>query len=301
MNDFNNYNITKPKNVEELFKIILEIITRLYEKHIPDEVKHRKNKELAKMTDAEIITIQILIECLGKTQNSGYQYLQANYPNLVNYVERSRFNRLIKALFIVIKYIRQKIKRNENCEYKIVDSFPLVVNKFGRAHFGRRLREYSSYGYCASKKEKYYGMKVHVITDLYGNPIEYLLTKAEVDDREALYELSETIYINTLFGDKGYVGNIDKDLKREKGIKLYALKRSNSKTPLPKAFRNLISKARRRIESTFNQLIEHFDIQRVRANSIIGLSTMLEAKFLCFNLLALIGSNTKISNILNFN
>lgn len=144
-------------------------------------------------------------------------------------------------------------------------------------------------------------MKVHVITDLYGNPIEYLLTKAEVDDREALYELSETIYINTLFGDKGYVGNIDKDLKREKGIKLYALKRSNSKTPLPKVFRNLISKARRRIESTFNQLIEHFDIQRVRANSIIGLSTMLEAKFLCFNLLALISANTKISNILNFN
>ena len=82
---------------------------------------------------------------------------------------------------------------------------------------------------------------------------------------------------------------------------MYALKRSNSKTPLPKAFRNLISKVRRRIESTFNQLIKHFDIQRVRANSIIGLSTMLEVKFLYFNLLALISANTKISNILNFN
>ena len=301
MNDFNNYNITKPKNVEELFKIILEIITKLYEKHIPDEVKYRRNKNLAKMSDVEIITIQILIECLGKTQNSGYRYLQANYPNLVNYVERSRFNRLVKALFTVIKCIRQKIKRNENCEYKIVDSFPLVVNKFGRAHFGRRLREYSSYGYCASKKERYYGMKVHVITDLYGNPLEYLLTKAEIDDREALYELSEMIYINTLFGDKGYVGSIDKDLKREKGIKLYALKRSNSKAPLPKAFRNLISKVRRRIEATFNQLIEHFDIQRVRANSIIGVSTMLEIKFLCFNILTLINGETSISHILNFN
>ena len=89
-------------------------------------------------------------------------------------------------------------------------------------------------------------MKVHVITDLYGNPIEYLLTKAEVDDREALYELSETIYIDTLFGDKGYVGSIDKDLKKEHGTKLYALKRSNSKTPLPKAFRNLISKVRKK-------------------------------------------------------
>ena len=29
MNDFNNYNIIKPKNVEELFKIILEICEKL--------------------------------------------------------------------------------------------------------------------------------------------------------------------------------------------------------------------------------------------------------------------------------
>ena len=58
-------------------------------------------------------------------------------------------------------------------------------------------------------------MKVHVTTNLYGNPLEYLLTKAEIDDREALYELSEMIYINTLFGDKKYVESMDKDLKRE--------------------------------------------------------------------------------------
>ncbi len=144
-------------------------------------------------------------------------------------------------------------------------------------------------------------MKVHTVTDLNGNPIDYLLTKANVDDREALYELSEMMNINVLFGDKGYVGSIDEELKKEKSIRLYALKRGNSKNPLPKSFRNLISKLRRRIESTFNQMIEHFNIERVRANSILGLSTMLEIKFLCFNLLAYIGKSTAISNILNFN
>ncbi len=180
---------------------------------------------------------------------------------------------------------------------KIVDSFPLVVNKLGRAYFGKRLREYSSYGYCASKKEKYYGMKMHTITDLNGNPI----AKANVDDREALYELSKMMSIDILFGDKGYVGSINEDLKVEKGIRLYALKRGNSKNPLPKPFRNMISKLRRRIESTFNQRIEHFNIERVRSNSILGLLTMLEVKFLCFNLLAYIGKSTTISNILNFN
>lgn len=300
MNDLLN-NTTKPKNIEELYYQILEIVKNLYNDSIFDNVKKRRNKNKAKMSDAEIISIQLLIECIGMSQNSGYKFLSKNYPNLVNYVERSRFNRLINSLFTVIKAIRKAMPRNELCQYKIVDSFPIVVNKFGRAYFGRRLREYSSYGYCASKKEKYYGMKVHTITDLNGNPIDFLLTKSNVDDREALHELCDMLHVDILFGDKGYVGEINDELKNEKGIKLYALKRSNSKNPLPKPFRNLISKLRRRIESTFNQLIEHFDIERVRANSILGLSTMLEIKFLCFNILAFIGGSTAISNVLNFN
>ena len=300
MNDLLN-NTTKPNNIEELYQQILSIIDKLYNKYIPDNIKNRRNKDKAKMTDVEIISIQLLIECINKSQNSGYLYLKANYPNLVNYIERSRFNRLIRALFIVIKQIRRKMKRNEEEKFKIVDSFPLIANKFGRAFFGKRLREYSSYGYCASKKEKYYGMKVHVIVDLNGNPIEYVLTKANVDDRDVLHELSELVYIDILFGDKGYVGPIEQELRDEKGIKLYALKRANSKNPLPKEFRNVISKLRRRIETTFNQMIEHFDIERVRSNSIIGVLAMLEVKFLCFNILTYINGSTHISDVLNFN
>lgn len=300
MNDLLN-DTTKPQNIEELYYQIKEIVEKIYEKYVPDNVKNRRNKERAKMNDVEIISIQLLIECIGKSQNSGYLYLKANHNELVNYVERSRFNRLVRSLFTVIKMIRKKIPKNKNCECKIVDSFPLIVNKFGRAYFGRRLREYSSYGYCASKKEKYYGLKVHTITDLNGNPIDYLLTKANVDDRDALYELSEMVDIDILFGDKGYVGKVSEELKQEKGISLYALKRGNSKNPLPKPFRNLISKLRRRIETTFNQLIEHFNIERVRTNTILGLSTMLEVKFLCFNILTFIGRTTHISKVLNFN
>ena len=89
--------------------------------------------------------------------------------------------------------------------------------------------------------------------------------------------------------------------KNEKDIKLYALKRGNSKNPLPRKFRNVISKLRRRIETTFYQLNECFNIERVRSNSKIGLQTSLEIKFLCFNIISLIGGHTKISKIINFN
>lgn len=300
MNDLLN-DITKPRNIKELFNTMLKIVSKIYDRIIPVNIKQRKNKFFAKMTDPEIITIQLLIEYLGKSQNDGYKFLLANNPNLVNYVERSRFNRLVSNLFFVIKEIRKNIPKNQKAEWKIIDSFPITVNKFGRAHFGKRLRDISSYGYCASKKEKYYGMKAHVIVDLNGNPIDYLLTKANVDDREATYELSKTTNVDKLIGDKGYVGTISEDLKIENDIELYALKRSNSKSPLPKKFRSLISSLRRRIETTFNQLIEHFDIERVRANSKLGFFAIIESKFLCFNLLTLINGNTAIANVIKIN
>ena len=300
MNDLLNNNI-KPKNTKELFEFILMIVTETYNKIISDSIKYRKNKTTAKMSDPEIISTYLLIECKGKSINSGYSSLKADFPNLVNYVERSRFNRLVNSLMTVIRAIRRELKKDNNSKYKIVDSFPLINNKFGRAYFGKRLRDISSYGYCASKKETYYGMKVHVITDLNGNPIDYVLTKANVDDRDVLFELSNLVNIDILFGDKGYVGNVSEELKKEKNIKLYALKRSNSKDPLSKNFRNMISKLRRRIETTFYQLNECFNIERVRSNSKIGLQASLEIKLLCFNIISLIGRHTRISEIINFN
>ena len=300
MNDLLN-NTIKPRNTKELFELILMIVTETYNKIISDSIKYRKNKDTAKMSDPEIISIYLLIKCKGKSINSGYSVLKADFQNLVNYVERSRFNRLVNSLMTVIRAIRRELNKDSNSKYKIVDSFPLINNKFGRAYFGKRLRDISSYGYCASKKETYYGMKVHVITDLYGAPIDYVLTKANVDDRDVLFELSNLVNIDVLFGDKGYVRNIGEELKEEKNIKLYALKRSNSKNPLPQNFRNMISKLRRRIESTFYQLNECFNIDRIRSNSKIGLQTSLEIKLLCFNIISLIGGHTRISETINFN
>ena len=84
------------------------------------------------------------------------------------------------------------------------------------------------------KKKNTLGLRWYVVTDLDGNPYDYVLTSANVDDREPVFELAELVDIDILFGDKGYVGNFIEELRQEKGIKLYALKRSNCKNPLPK-------------------------------------------------------------------
>ena len=61
-------------------------------------------------------------------------------------------------------------------------------------------------------------MKVHVITNLYRNSIEYLLTKVSIDNRAALHELSEIKNIQNLIGDKGYIGKIREELKKKKEL-----------------------------------------------------------------------------------
>lgn len=300
MNDLINNN-TKPENITVLFEKFKQIVNKLYKDITPMSVQNRKNKEKANMTDVEIISIYLLIQCLGMSINKGYSFLKKNFSTLVNYIERSRFNRLVNSLMTIIRAIRKNIIDSQHSTYKIIDSFPLTTSKFGRAYFSKSFKVSTSYGYCTSKKEKYFGFKVHVVTDLDSNPYDYVLTKANVDDRKVVFDLAELVDIDILFGDKGYIGELKENLREEKGIKLYALKRSNSKDPFPKNFRNMISHLRRRIESTFNQLIEHFDIERVRSKSMLGLQTSLEIKFLCFNLLTYLNGNTHISDILSFN
>ena len=295
MNDFMNYNITIPKNLEDLFQTILKIVDFFYEKHTPQAVKSRRNKKRAKMTDSEIITVKILIECLKMSENKGYHFLKSNFPNLVNYIDRTRFNRTINSLLTVVKEVRKQIaKMSTTSVLTIVDSFPIPVCKFGRALFTNTFKGIATYGYCASKKETYFGFKGHLLVDVTGNPIDIIVTKANVDDREGLYELSEENDFDKTIADKGYIGSIEEDFKSV-GKELIALKRKNSKNKLPKNIHKTYSTIRRRIETTISQLVEIFDIEKVRKTSMMGFLLEIETKILSFNILRLINQLTNSS------
>ena len=67
-------------------------------------------------------------------------------------------------------------------------------------------------------------------------------------------------------------------------MKLMALKRGNSKNPYPKPIRNWISKHRRRIETTFSQLVEQLNMDEVLAKSKSGLIARINTKLLMHNL-----------------
>lgn len=74
----------------------------------------------------------------------------------------------------------------------VVYSFPLAVCKFGRARYCRIFRGQGiDYGRCPSKKETYFGYKVHALTTLEGYITTFWVASASVDDREGCATLQE--------------------------------------------------------------------------------------------------------------
>ena len=169
--------------------------------------------------------------------------------------------------------------------YLVIDGFPLAVCKFGRARYCQSFRsDGADYGKCPSKKETYFGFKVHAMITLEGFITSFEITPASTDDREGLRDLAANHSGVTILGDKGYIGEALTQEMHSQGICLMALKRSNSKNDWPKTVRQLIFRLRRRVETVFSQLSEQLNAERVLAKSFQGLCTRLTNKILGYNL-----------------
>ena len=249
---------------EDFILLVYTVIDDLYQRSVPVCVSQRRNVHTAKMSDSEIITLSICGELIGiDSEKAWYSFVKRNYRHLFPHLCcRTRFNRTRRALLQVTELLRQKLAQSfpiPDSRYFVIDSFPLPVCKFGRARYCRSFREDgANYGKCPSKKETYFGFKVHALITIEGYVTAFEITPASVDDREGLRDLAE----NHLNGDKGYTGeNLLQDM-REKGICLMSLKPSNHKNNWPKEIRQLIFRFRRRVETVFSQLSEQLNAEK---------------------------------------
>ena len=275
---------------EDFILLVYTIIDDLYHQFVPSSVSQRRNVDTAKMSDSEIITLSICGELAGiDSENAWYSFVKRNYRHLFpRLCSRTRFNRTRRALLQVTELLRQKLTHSfpiPTSRYFVIDSFPLPVCKFGRARYCRSFRvDGANYGKCPSKKETYFGFKVHALITIEGYITAFEIAPASVDDREGLRDFAENHLCLTVLGDKGYTGEQLWEDMQEKGICLMSLKPSNHKNNWPKEVRQVIFRFRRRIETVFSQLSEQLNAEKVLAKSFRGLCTRLQNKILGHNL-----------------
>ena len=287
---FQNNDTTIIATFEDFILTTYVIIDELYHRFAPSEVRKRRHVLDAKLSDSEIITIALCGELVGiDSENAWFSFVKKNYRHLFPQLcSRSRFNRTRRALMQTTELLRQKLLSDfpvPISPYCIIDSFPLAVCKFGRARYCKVFRNHGAdYGKCPSKKETYFGYKVHALITLEGYITAFEITPASTDDREGLRDLVDNCSNFTVLADKDYVGERLMQEMQEQNICLFALKRSNSKENWTKSVRQLIFKQRRRVETVFSQLTGQLNAERVLVKSFQGLCTRLVNKVLAYNL-----------------
>ncbi len=111
-------------------------------------------------------------------------------------------------------------------------------------------------GYTASKRRFFYGVKIHVLTNAKGQPVEVFLKPGSRSDtgqvRNFEFDLPEGA---TVYGDKAYNEYFTEDILAEaSGIDLSPIRKKNTTRPDSASARYLQAVYRKRIETTFSQI-----------------------------------------------
>lgn len=234
--------------------------------------KLRQRGRCPTLTDSEVITMEIVGEFLGKDcDKSIWEYFKGHWTHFFPKIpDRSNFVRQAANLHMIKRLLQEKLTSSLGGlvdSLHIIDGLPMPICKFARAHFSRVFKGSAAYGYCAAKKEHYYGFRGHVVINSIGVITAATFTAANIDERDVCPELIEKIK-GLVLGDKGYMRPELQSWLNINGIYLQTSLRDNMKDNRPKKFLNWIKSTRRLIETVIGQLTERFHIEKVRARDI---------------------------------
>lgn len=234
-----------------------------------------------KLKDIELIAMNLTSEYMSIDSES--QLFRVMPEFLGRKIERSVYNRRKRKLFTAMEFIREKLseKFNEFEDHYIVDSMPLEVAKLSRS--GRSSICKESYitspnkGFCASQNMVYYGYKIHAVCSISGVFKSFDISKASVHDIHYLQDIKNQFSECVILGDKGYLSaDYQLDLFESKQIKLEVPMRKNQHNYKKQLY--IFRKSRKRIETLFSQLCDHFMIRRNYAKTFNGFKTRILSK-----------------------
>ena len=247
-------------------------------------IKLRQRGFAPKLTDAELITMEIVGEHLGHdTDSKIWRYFKNHwhswFPNLGS---RTTFVKQSTNLWAVKQKIQNKLATKMGAivdSIHIVDGFPMPVCEFARANRDKCFKGEANYGYCASKKQNYYGFEGYIMINFDGVIANYTFAPANVDEREVLPELADVIK-GLLIGDKGFIDAKKKEALAEQHIDLQTPFRKNMKDTRPKSFVQQLVKTRRLVETVIGQLTERYHIEHIRVRDSLHFANRFIRKIL---------------------
>jgi hypothetical protein len=196
-------------SVEEFIITVYCLIDDLSKESVGKK-KLRKRGFEPDLSDSEVITMEIVAEFLGiDTDKGAWEYFCNHWRGLFPRLgSRANFAKHASNLWRIKQMIHKKLAKQLGAfsdPLHMADGFPMPVCHFKRAYFSRIFRGEAAYSHCASKDEKYYGLKGNVLINTEGIITDITTTAANIDERDSLWDVVKEIE-GMIIADKGLIG-----------------------------------------------------------------------------------------------
>lgn len=237
-----------------------------------------------KFTDEEVLTtlyygIQLGLSSLKAIHTLLSTSMRSWFPEIPDYKQFSRrVGNLHSVMADHVECLSSLSEWNGELGF-LMDSMPIVSAKRNKDK-KRNIDAVCSFGYCASKKMHYYGVKLHMIAErsLSGLPRPNFasISGANEHDLSHFKLLDSTVAECEIYADKAYCHqSYQNDIALEKGVLIATpIKKMKGKenSSWIEAHNKFISHIRQPIESLFADLAKKTDIQRAyKVRSVKGL------------------------------
>jgi hypothetical protein len=219
----------------------------------------------AQMTTAEVMTTALVAAHFFHGNQEIARLFLKEHGYIKKMLSKSRFNRRLhsipeavwQALFGLLAEIAKQC--NSEGEY-IIDSMPVPVCDNIRIKRCHLYKEEKYRGYIASKRRYFYGIKVHLLVTASGRPVEVTFAPGSVSDLDGFKQLPLDLPEGSeIYADKAYNDYVCEDTLQTLGaVELIAQRKKNSTRQHPGWVLYLCQVIRKRVETTFSQIAEHF-------------------------------------------
>ena len=269
--------ITKDK-VTEIFCIIDDFCKEYdfeISKHAisePDGRKHRKRKWTMSRSEIMAILIYFHFNTFRNFKHYYIFYVQKHmrdmFPKQLSY---NRFIELVPRVAVEMMLFIQLFCFGRCTGISFVDSTCIPVCHNKRIRRNKVFKGYAEIG--KSTMGWYFGFKLHLICNERGEILNFMLTKAYVDDRniEVFNRLSDNVF-GKLFADKGYISQGLFERLFNDGINIVTGLKCNMKNRLMPLYDKILLRKRSVIETINDELKNVAQLVHSRHRSVFNFS-----------------------------
>jgi hypothetical protein len=244
----------------------------------------RARGPLPKLSDAEVLTIEIVGEFLGMdTDEAIFRYFRRHYGEwfpALGELHRTTFARQAANLWKVKEDLWQELLAlaPHDPAFAICDSMPLPACLFARAYRCERFRGQAAFGKDTLLKQTFYGFRMHFRVCWPGLITHFSVAPANAHELSVLPEIVEGTS-GLIVGDRNYHSPKTAEELAGMGVELLAPYSSKKRDPAPNKSA-LLSRLRYRIDTVFSQLTGRYRVKRVWARDTWHLASRLLRKVL---------------------